>query len=62
MNRRALEKHLRACGCFLHHRGGKHDVWVNPATGAHSPVPRHSTIKKGTVRAICRGLSIEDPT
>src|SRR5215469_7768437 len=31
MNRRTLEKHLRAHGCILHHHGAKHDIWVNPA-------------------------------
>lgn len=30
MNRRAFERHLREHGCFLHHRGGNHDVWINP--------------------------------
>jgi len=36
VNRRELERHLRAHGCFLHHHGGKHDIWVNPDTLAQA--------------------------
>jgi predicted RNase H-like HicB family nuclease len=37
---------------------------VNPRTQAHAPVPRHATIKQGTVRGICRrrGRIRTDPT
>lgn len=62
MNRRELERHLRALGCTLHHHGGKHDVWLNPSNLAQAPVPRHSTIKQGTVRGICRILGIPKPS
>ena len=58
MNRREFEKHLWRHGCFLHRHGKKHDVWVNAATLAQSPVPRHKLLKAGTVRAICRQLGI----
>jgi predicted RNA binding protein YcfA (HicA-like mRNA interferase family) len=61
MNRRAFEKHLRACGCFLNHHGGRHDVWVNPTSLSHVPVPRHNELKRGTVRGICRALGIPAP-
>ncbi|MGA2378523.1 MAG: type II toxin-antitoxin system HicA family toxin [Spirochaetia bacterium] len=61
MNRRALEKHLRAHGCFLNHHGSRHDVWVNPRTQTHSPVPRHTTIKKATARGICKILGVPAP-
>ena len=61
MNRRALERHLRLHGCFLNHHGAKHDIWVNPSNQGHVPVPRHATIKKGTVRGICRLLRIPVP-
>ncbi len=61
MNRRQLERHLRAQGCLLHHHGRKHDVWVNPANLAQAPVPRHVRIKRGTVRGICRILGIPRP-
>jgi hypothetical protein len=58
MNRRALERHLRAHGCLLNHHGRRHDVWVNPQTQAHAPIPRHTTLKKATARGICRILGI----
>ena len=61
MNRREFERHLRAHGCFLNHHGGSHDVWVNPANGAQAPVPRHTTLKRGTVRGICQRLSVPLP-
>ena len=44
-----FERHLRTHGCFLNHHGGSHDVWVNPANGAQAPIPRHTTLKRGTV-------------
>jgi hypothetical protein len=46
----------------LHHHGAKHDVWVNPNTLSQAPVPRHSQIKRGTARGICRILGIPRPT
>jgi mRNA interferase HicA len=61
MKRRELERHLRSFGCSLHHAGGRHDIWLNPASGAIAPVPRHATIKIGTVRGICRLLGIPIP-
>lgn len=61
MNRRKLERHLRAHGCQLHHHGVKHDVWGNPSNLAQAPVPRHGRIKRGTVRGICRILGIPLP-
>jgi hypothetical protein len=27
-------------GCRFDHHGGKHDIWVNPATGSAVPVAR----------------------
>jgi mRNA interferase HicA len=61
MNRLQLERHLRAHGCTLHHHGAKHDVWVNPTSLVQASVPRHSRIKRGTVRGICRILGIPPP-
>jgi hypothetical protein len=61
VNRRELERHLRACGCILHHHGAGHDIWLNPATQARAPVPRHREIKRGTVRGICRILGVNVP-
>jgi antitoxin component HigA of HigAB toxin-antitoxin module len=45
VDRRLLEKHLRACGCIFHHHGGRHDIWINPRTLGQAPVPRHRHIE-----------------
>ena len=62
MNRRKLEKHLRAHRCVLHHHGKRHDIWIHEPTLALAPVPRHFSLKKGTVRSICRLLGIPLPS
>ncbi len=61
MKRRALEQHLREHGCQLVRHGAKHDVWVNPANGHDTTVPRHREIKSGVVRSICKRLEIPLP-
>jgi mRNA interferase HicA len=61
MKRTKLERHLRENGCRFDHHGGKHDIWVNPATGSDAPVPRHADIKKWTARAVCVQLGIPVP-
>ena len=61
MNRRNFEEHLRDHGCEFHHRGGKHDIWWNPSNEKLSSVPRHRTLRKGTVRAVCRELNVPRP-
>lgn len=61
MNRRTLESHLKKNGCFFHHHGGRHDIWVNAVTLAQAPVPRHAKVKRGTVRGICHRLGIPVP-
>ena len=59
MKRRDLEKHLKAQGCYLHHAGGNHDVWVNPENGIKQPIPRHNEIKTALGRGVCKKLGIE---
>jgi mRNA interferase HicA len=61
VKRRDLERHLIFHGCFLHHHGGCHDVWVNAHTLKQSSVPRHNELKFGTARGICRILGIPPP-
>lgn len=56
-----LERHLRRQGCILQREGGAHTVWLNPVTRKLSSVPRHTEIKEGTVRAICKQLEISRP-
>jgi mRNA interferase HicA len=61
VNRRALEEHLRDHGCQFDHHGGRHDIWLNPTNKKTAPVPRHTTIRRGTVRSICKKLDIPLP-
>jgi hypothetical protein len=61
MNRRTLERHLRQHGCRFHHHGARHDYWENITTLALAPVPRHTTVRRGTVRSICRQLGVPLP-
>jgi len=62
MKRRDFEKHLRDHGCVMHHHGGRHDIWINPATQMRAPVPRHKEFPKiGLIRGICRQLGIPTP-
>lgn len=61
MKRRDFEKHLRTVGCLLHHHGGGHDVWLNPASQRKSTVPRHNEVKAALVVAICRQLGVTAP-
>ena len=61
MKRRAVEQHLRANGGTRRRHGGRHDIWVNPANGRTAGVPRHRTVKRPMVRAICRQLNIPLP-
>ena len=58
MKRAKLEQHLREHGCHFNHHGGKHDIWINPATGKDAPIPRHTEVKKWTARGICKALGV----
>ena len=61
MKRIALLAHLAAHGCRFEREGGSHSIWSNPATGEIQAVPRHSEIKKFSVRSICRKLDVPPP-
>jgi hypothetical protein len=39
--------------------GGRHTIFVNPATGAKAPVPRHGEIDNRLARKICGQLGID---
>jgi mRNA interferase HicA len=57
---RDLETHLRAHGRALLREGGRHSIWLNPATETRTSVPRHREIPRTTARAICRRLGVPD--
>ncbi|WP_366524879.1 type II toxin-antitoxin system HicA family toxin [Acaryochloris sp. IP29b_bin.137] len=44
MKRKAFIRKLEKSGCVLHRHGSKHDIYLNPATGQKSPIPRHTGI------------------
>ncbi|MBM4346472.1 MAG: type II toxin-antitoxin system HicA family toxin [Deltaproteobacteria bacterium] len=62
MKRRDFERHLRDCGCTLHHHRGNHDIWVHPQTLLQAAVPRHAELGRHLLVAICRQLGIAVPT
>jgi mRNA interferase HicA len=61
MKRRELLVHLQQHGCVLIREGGRHSIWSNPQTGRKEAIPRHSEIKRGLARSICRNLSVPAP-
>ena len=61
MKRQDLIRHLQRHGCLLLREGRGHSVWVNPANGMQSTVPRHREINDYTARGICRQLGIPEP-
>lgn len=60
MKRGEVLRHLLANGCRLAREGSSHSIWVNPATGAFQPIPRHTEIHNGLVRKICRLLGVPE--
>lgn len=62
MKRRDLEAHLRKHGCFPHHHGGKHDVWVNATSLRQTSIPRHRELKLGLVAGVCKKLGVPSPS
>jgi predicted RNA binding protein YcfA (HicA-like mRNA interferase family) len=61
MKRQELLKILNRMGVVLVRRGGKHDVYLQPATNIETTVPRHDEIKKFTAKNIINTLSnLED--
>lgn len=54
-------KKLKKQGCYFDSNGGKHDKWVNRATGDYAYVPRHGAkeIKTGTMKGILKDLGLK---
>ncbi len=61
MKRYALLEHLKTEGCALLREGGRHSIWVNSATNAVAPVPRHSEIDNRLAEKICQQLGVVQP-
>ena len=58
MKRGELLRHLERCGCQLDHEGSRHSIYVNPANGKTTSVPRHMEIDNRLARKICQQLEI----
>ena len=57
MKKGELLKRLKAQGCVFVKHGKKHDVYMNPRTGAEERIPRHSDINELLAKIIIRKLS-----
>jgi hypothetical protein len=58
MKRSELIRELVAAGCVLYRHGAKHDIYINPATGAKQPVPRHTEIDDRLAKHIKKYLGL----
>ena len=58
MKREELLRFMRAHGCALLRKGGKHSWWHNVVLNTRSAVPRHNEIKDNLARKICKELGI----
>ncbi|HYG62071.1 MAG TPA: type II toxin-antitoxin system HicA family toxin [Thermoanaerobaculia bacterium] len=58
MRRAEFVRQLVRDGCVLHRHGGRHDIYVNPATGQKQPVPRHSEIDNALAKHIRKYLGL----
>ena len=61
MSRRELLEHPTAHRGEADRQGGRHEIWLNPATGATAAISPHRTLRRGTVRSVCRALAMPLP-
>jgi len=47
-------------GCVLLRPGGRHDIYLNSATGQKQPVPRHTEIDNALAKHIKKYLGIKE--
>ena len=62
MKSNELKRLLKKKGCkFLRH-GSRHDLWINPANGKSTTVPRHDAqeVNTGTLKSILKQLFESD--
>jgi hypothetical protein len=57
MKKGELLKRLKALGCVFVKHGKKHDVYMNPRTGAEERIPRHNDINEILAAVIIKNLS-----
>ena len=56
-----LIKMAKNHGCVIKRHGSEHDIWVNPATGNTTRIPRHKSkeVATGTVNNIMKDLGLK---
>jgi mRNA interferase HicA len=59
MRRNELIRQLSEQGCVLLRHRGRHDIYINPATGKKQPVPRHAEIDEALAKHIKKYLGLK---
>ena len=58
MKRGDLLRYLERCGCKLEREGSRHSIYLNPANGKKTSVPRHMEIDNRLARKICKQIEV----
>ncbi|MBR6975037.1 MAG: type II toxin-antitoxin system HicA family toxin [Bacteroidaceae bacterium] len=58
MKNSELKRKLWKAGCYPLRQGARHEIWINPKTGATTTVPRHDAqeVKTKTACSIFKEL------
>lgn len=59
MKRKAFVKTLESFGCTLKRSGSKHDIYLNPANGFSTTVPRHQELADTLCKEILKQLGLK---
>ena len=56
-----LLRQIKRQGCEFKRSGARHDIWINPANGKESSVPRHLSkeLPTGTANRILKDLGLK---
>ena len=58
MKRGDLLRYLEGSGCKVEREGSRHSIYLNPANGKKTSVPRHMEIDNRLARKICKQLDV----
>jgi mRNA interferase HicA len=61
VKRQHFLRYLRQQGCQVSGEGARHTRIINPANNRRSHLPRHTEIRPGLIREICKQLDIPPP-
>ena len=59
MKRAELIRQIEQQGGVLLRHGGRHDIYLNPATGQKQPVPRHNEVDNALAKHIKKFLGLK---